>query len=173
MFCFSYVRLCFRRGVGWALKFSYHLYCSGNLRWNSLVLRVQSEGKLQSLRPRAQRRANIVLAGFSILQVVGAVCFWQDTKPGLNLPPEDLICPSLLAHMSNGSHWICSTYLDTLMFSKLPKTTVEQTKLRHKPIWSAHVRTRWQEAGPVSPYSTSQCNTFQSEMSLMGFPCRG
>lgn len=38
-------------------------------------------------------------------------------------------------------------YLD--VFFKLPKTTVEQAKLRHKSIWSAHVRTRWQEAGPV------------------------
>lgn len=48
--------------------------------------------------------------------------------------------------MSNGSHWICSP---PLMCFKLPKTTVEQTKPRHKSIWSARVRTHWQEAGPV------------------------
>lgn len=57
-----------------------------------------------------------------------------------------------IAQASNSLIWVMgvtgSVLLPWCVF-KLPKTTVEQTKPWHKSIWSAHVRTRWQEDGPV------------------------
>lgn len=67
--------------------------------------------------------------------------------------------------MSNRSHWICSP---PLMCFKLPKTTVEQTKPRHKSIWSAHVRTRWWEAGPVF-FSTPHLLPVLSILTFLSF----
>lgn len=57
-------------------------------------------------------------------------------------------------------------YLLYFFLFTLPKTTVEQSKLRLKSNWSAHVRTCWREAGPVffrTQHQHLKCHTFQSE----------